>query len=54
MMRRLMLSGLAGLAVLAIAPALSANKPVDITQAGFTPSRVTIAFGDSVDRKSVV
>ncbi len=48
MMRKLMLSILAGLAVLAIAPALSANKPVDITQAGFTPNKVTIAFGDSV------
>jgi plastocyanin len=48
MMRKLMLSVLAGLAVLAIAPALSANKPVDITQAGFTPNKVTIAFGDSV------
>jgi len=48
MMRRLLLISLAVLAVLAIAPALSATKTVDITQAGFTPSRVTIEFGDAV------
>src|SRR5438876_376443 len=47
-MRRLVLSTLAVLAVLAIAPAFSATKSVDITQAGFTPSKVTIDFGDSV------
>ena len=36
------------MAVLAIAPALSATKPVDITQSGFTPNKVTIDFGDTV------
>jgi plastocyanin len=46
--RRLLLSTLAALAVLAIAPALSATKPVEITQSGFTPNKVTIAFGDTV------
>jgi len=48
MMRSLLLSILGVLAVFAIAPAFSATKPVDITQAGFTPSKVTIDFGDSV------
>jgi plastocyanin len=48
MMRRLLLSMLAVLAVLAVAPALSATKPVDITQSGFTPNKVTIDFGDTV------
>ena len=47
-MRRLLLSTIAVVAVLAIAPALSATKPVDITQAGFTPSKVTINYGDTV------
>ncbi len=47
-MRRLLVAVLAVLAVLAIAPALSATKPVDITQAGFTPSKVTVDFGDTV------
>lgn len=48
MMRNLMLSTIAAVAVLAIAPALSATKPVDITQSGFTPNKVTIEFGDTV------
>jgi plastocyanin len=39
---------LAVLAVFVIGPALSATKPVDITQAGFTPNKVTINFGDTV------
>jgi plastocyanin len=47
-MRILLGTTLAAFAVLAIAPALSATKPVDITQAGFTPSKVTIEFGDVV------
>ncbi len=47
-MRRLPLSILAVMGVLAIAPALSATKPVDITQAGFTPNKVTVDFGDTV------
>lgn len=47
-MRSRLLSTLSVLAVLAVAPALSATKPVDITQAGFTPSKVTIDFGDTV------
>ena len=38
----------AAIAVLAIAPALSATKSVDITVAGFTPSRTTINYGDTV------
>lgn len=48
MMRIPMLSTIAAVAILAIAPALSATKPVDITQGGFTPDRVTIDFGDTV------
>jgi plastocyanin len=47
-MRIVLGTTLAAFAVLAIAPALSATKPVDITQAGFTPSKVTIDFGDAV------
>ncbi|MEP6909376.1 MAG: cupredoxin domain-containing protein [Actinomycetota bacterium] len=47
-MRRLLLTSFAVLAVLAIAPALSTTKPVDITQSGFTPNRVTVDFGDTV------
>ena len=47
-MRRLPLAALGLLAVLTIAPAISATKPVDITQAGFTPNKVTIDFGDTV------
>jgi plastocyanin len=49
MMRKsLLLSIPAVVAVMAIAPALSATKTVDITQAGFTPNKVTIDFGDTV------
>ena len=47
-MRSMMLSSAAAIAILAIAPAISATKPVDITQGGFTPDRVTIEFGDTV------
>jgi plastocyanin len=46
-MRKLTLIAVA-LAVLAIPSALGATKNVDITQAGFTPSKVTIEFGDTV------
>jgi plastocyanin len=48
MMRRLLGATIAVGAVLVVAPALSATKTVDITQAGFTPSKVTIEFGDTV------
>jgi plastocyanin len=47
-MRRLLGTIFAVAAVLAVAPALSATKTVDITQAGFTPNKVTIDFGDTV------
>ena len=47
-MRKLLLCIPAAFAVLAIAPALSATKGVDITVAGFTPNRTTINFGDTV------
>jgi plastocyanin len=47
-MRRLLGTTFAVAAVLAVAPALSATKTVDITQAGFTPSKVTIDYGDTV------
>ena len=46
-MRRLPLI-LVVLAVLSVPSALAATKSVDITQAGFTPDRVTIAYGDTV------
>src|SRR5262245_7107660 len=39
---------LVSLAVLAIPSALAATKNVDITQAGFTPSKVTVDYGDTV------
>jgi plastocyanin len=48
MMRRLLGTTFAVAAVLAVAPALSATKTVDITQAGFTPNKVTIDFGDTI------
>jgi plastocyanin len=48
LMRKLLLCIPAAFAVLAIAPALSATKGVDITVAGFTPSRTTINYGDTV------
>jgi len=47
-MKKLLLCIPAAIAVLAIAPALSATKGVDITVAGFTPDRTTINFGDTV------
>jgi plastocyanin len=47
-MRSLIPTTIAAVAVLAIAPALSATKPVDITQSGFTPNKVTVEFGDTV------
>jgi plastocyanin len=46
-MRRLPLIILA-LVVLSVPSALAATKTVDITQAGFTPDRITIAYGDTV------
>jgi plastocyanin len=48
MMKRLLGTTFAVAAVLAVAPALSATKTVDITQAGFTPTKVTIDYGDTV------
>jgi plastocyanin len=47
-MRRLLGTTFAVAVVLAVAPALSATKTVDITQAGFTPTKVTIDYGDTV------
>jgi plastocyanin len=46
-MKRLPLLAVA-FALLAIPSALGATKTVDITQAGFTPNKVTIEFGDTV------
>jgi plastocyanin len=39
---------LIALVVLCVPSALAATKTVDITQAGFTPNKVTIDFGDTV------
>jgi plastocyanin len=36
------------IAVLAVVPASAATKGVEITRAGFTPSRVTVDYGDTV------
>jgi plastocyanin len=48
-MRRLSPTIIVAAAVLVVTPALSATtKNVDITRAGFTPSKVTIDFGDTV------
>jgi plastocyanin len=47
-MKKLPLSLIVVLAVLGIAPALSATKPVDITNKGFKPQKVTVDFGDTV------
>jgi plastocyanin len=47
-MKTLPLSLVVVLAVLGIAPAFSATKPVEITSAGFKPKTVTIDFGDTV------
>ena len=46
-MRRL-LPVLVALVVLSVPSALAATRTVDITQAGFTPNKVTIDFGDTV------
>ena len=46
-MRRL-LPVLVALVVLSVPSALAATRTVDITQAGFTPSKVTIDYGDTV------
>jgi len=35
-------------AVLAIPSAFAATKTVDVTRAGFTPTKVTVDFGDTV------
>ena len=47
-MRRLPPSILIALLVLFVPSALGATRTVDITQAGFTPDRITIAYGDTV------
>ena len=47
-MRRLPPSILIALLVLFVPSALGATTTVDITQAGFTPDRITIAYGDTV------
>jgi plastocyanin len=47
-MRRLPPSILIALLVLLVPSALAATRTVDITQAGFTPDRITIAYGDTV------
>jgi plastocyanin len=39
---------LAALVVLSVPSALAATRTVDITQAGFTPNKVTIDYGDTV------
>jgi plastocyanin len=39
---------LVALAVLAIPSAFAATKTVDVTRAGFTPTKVTVEFGDTV------
>ena len=46
-MRRL-LPVLVALVVLSVPSALAATRTVDITQAGFTPNKVTIDYGDTV------
>jgi plastocyanin len=47
-MRRLPPSILIALLLLFVPSALAATRTVDITQAGFTPDRITIAYGDTV------
>jgi plastocyanin len=47
-MRRLSPSILIALLVLFVPSAVAATRTVDITQAGFTPDRITIAYGDTV------
>jgi plastocyanin len=46
-MKKLLLLAVA-VPVFALTPAFAATKGVDITRAGFTPSKVTIDFGDTV------
>jgi plastocyanin len=46
-MRKLSL-GLLALAVFAVAPTFSATKGVEVTRGGFTPSKVTVDYGDTV------
>ena len=40
--------GLLALAVFAVAPTFGATKGVEVTRGGFTPSKVTIDYGDTV------
>ena len=47
-MRRFLPLILLALSVLAIPSALAATKTVDVTRAGFTPTKVTVDFGDTV------
>jgi len=47
-MRQLPPSILVALLLLFVPSALAATRTVDITQAGFTPDRITIAYGDTV------
>lgn len=46
-MRKLPL-GLLALGVFAVAPTFGATRGVEVTRAGFTPSRVTVEYGDMV------
>ena len=46
-MRKLPL-GIVALAVFAVAPTFGATKGVEVTHAGFTPSKVTVDYGDAV------
>jgi plastocyanin len=46
-MRKLPL-GIVALAVFAVAPTFGATKGVEVTHAGFTPSKVTVDYGDTV------
>lgn len=48
-MRRLVLAGIAALALVLAAPAATATSTVQITKTGFIPATVTINSGDSVD-----
>jgi len=40
--------GIVGLAVFAVAPTFGATKGVEVTHAGFTPSKMTVEYGDAV------
>ena len=46
-MRKLPL-GILALAVFAVAPTFGATKGVEVTHAGFTPSKTTVDYGDTV------